>query len=264
MSGIIFPRLLHVQLEFFTSFKEKHLEAMIGLTKFHLLKPWFVRWLAQWNTCYCMYHMELRYFLDGLNNMRVDKDILHFSCTCTCWGVCRQGCTLSNTCIALTRTYFGLIELCNLVLCSKLDLMPWHDVECLLRICENCGPEKLFHLCPKELSATEALHWKQFGKVSGLSEDGRKRTHIKVEYKEGTPIELIVGLKRSLKFFITHNSFLVHWQNDEFKNQLLELLGDMVLSYVDFNENYTMKVHNKIQTMYYYSTQVTILVMVIY
>jgi hypothetical protein len=104
--------------------------------------------------------MELRYFMDGLNDMRVDKDGLHFSCTCACWGVCGQGCTPSSTCIASTGTYSGLTELCYSVLCSKPDSTPWHDVECLLETCENYGPEKLFHLCPKELLATEAVHWK--------------------------------------------------------------------------------------------------------
>ena len=84
--------------------------------------------------------------------------------------------------------------------------MPWHDVECLFRTCENCRPKKLFHLCPKELSATEAVHWKQFVKeVTGLSNNGRERIHVKVKYKKDTPAELIVGLRRSLKFFITHN-----------------------------------------------------------
>jgi hypothetical protein len=154
--------------------------------------------------------------------MRVGKGGLHFSCTCACWSVCRQGCTPSNTCIVSIGTYS--------VLCSKPDSTPWHDVECLLGTCKNCGLEKLFHLCPKELSASETVQWKQFRKeVMGVSEDGRERTHVKIEYKEGTPAELIVGLKRSLKFFIIHN-FFAHWQNEEFKNQLLELQADTILS----------------------------------
>jgi hypothetical protein len=208
--------------------------------------------------------MKLIYFMEGLNEQRMDREGTHSGCACACWGVCGRGCTLTNSCAAETTCFSGLSALCNFVLCTKADSTPWHDLNCLLGTCLHYGPEKMFWVCPIEQSSTQIVRWKQFGKqVTGTTEDGKERTHVKVEYMEGPPADLIDRLKTSLKFFVTHN-FLARWQNEEFKQQLRDLPVNSVLSCVDFNENYTMKVQDEIQTMYYHTTQITILVMVTY
>jgi hypothetical protein len=198
--------LLYMQLEFFTTFKAKHPEASIRFTKFHLLKPCFVRRLIQWNTCCYRYHMELIYFMEGLNEQRMGKKGTHFGCACACWGVCGRGCTLRNSCVAKTTCFSRLSTLCNSVLCTKANSTSWHNLNCLLGTCEEYGPEKMFWVCSIEQSSIQIIKWKQFGKqVTRTTEDGKERNHVKVEYMEGTPTDLIDRLKSSLKFFVTHN-----------------------------------------------------------
>jgi hypothetical protein len=48
-----------MQLDIFTAFKEKRPNFSIELTSFTCLKPWFVKLMKEWNTCYYHYHTEL-------------------------------------------------------------------------------------------------------------------------------------------------------------------------------------------------------------
>jgi hypothetical protein len=72
---------------------------------------------------------------------------------------------------------------------------------------------------------------------------------VKLEYKEMTSAELIEFMKPKLSFFVKHN-FLATRQDVEFKEQLSNLPAHTVLTCMDFNENYSMKLQNEIQTMH--------------
>jgi hypothetical protein len=59
--------------------------------------------------------------------------------------------------------------------------------------------------------------------------------------------------------FILHN-FLAIWQDVQFKELLETMLEGVVVSCVDFFDNYTMKIHNEIQNMHWHNFQVSIIV----
>ena len=63
--------------------------------------------------------------------------------------------------------------------------------------------------------------------------------------------------------FIRHN-FLFCWQAKQFKDCLLKFPSNVVVSVGDFVENYSFTPQNKIQSMHWWSTQVTILVHITY
>ena len=56
-----------------------------------------------------------------------------------------------------------------------------------------------------------------------------------------------------LKSFIKHN-FIKRWQAQQFKDCLLKFPSNVVVSVVDFAENYSFKVQNEIQSMHWWST----------
>ncbi len=67
----------------------------------------------------------------------------------------------------------------------------------------------------------------------------------------------------SLQQFIRHN-FIAKWQTQQAKLLQACLQAGDVLTHIDFSENYTFEPQNEIQSMYYHSDQITILVQVTY
>ncbi len=80
----------------------------------------------------------------------------------------------------------------------------------------------------------------------GFIEKGKEKKTSKVEYNETPPRDLIQYLKLCLNEFVLHN-YIAHWQDVRFKKVLNTVSNDMVISCIDFFENYTMKVQNEIQ-----------------
>lgn len=70
-------------------------------------------------------------------------------------------------------------------------------------------------------------------------------------------------LKPTLQRFVYHN-FCARLQSEQAKLAKESLPRNAVLTHIDFAENYTFQVQNEIQSMYYHSTQVTIMVQVVY
>ena len=57
---------------------------------------------------------------------------------------------------------------------------------------------------------------------------------------------------------------MAKWQTDQAKFLQACLKGGAVFTHIDFIENYSFEVQNEIQSMYYHSDQVSILVQVTY
>jgi hypothetical protein len=85
-----------------------------------------------------------------------------------------------------------------------------------------------------------------------LIEEGKEKKTSKGEYNETPPHDLIQYLKVCLKEFVLHN-YIAHWQDVQFKEVLSVVFDDMVISCIDFSENYTMKVQNEIQNMHWHN-----------
>jgi len=108
------------------------------------------------------------------------------------------------------------------------------------------------------------IKWKQFiYEVVGSTPEGRPKKRI-TEVCRTTPfLEFLTFFKPTVQGFIRHN-FEARWQSDQAKLLRVCLQRHTVLSHIDFVENYTFQVQNEIQSMYFNSTQITILVQVTY
>ncbi len=59
-------------------------------------------------------------------------------------------------------------------------------------------------------------------------------------------------------------NFTSKWQEKEFKPYVPNLPPNMILSCIDFSDNYAFKMQNDIQDMHWYSFHITILVHITY
>ena len=78
------------------------------------------------------------------------------------------------------------------------------------------------------------------------TDSGKKKKRKVLSHKEMQPRELIDLFRDHLQKFIKHN-FIYRWQAEQFKECLHVFPDDVVVSVVDFAENYTFKEQNEIQ-----------------
>ena len=138
----------------------------------------------------------------------------------------------------------------------------WVAQACMLTTNGQCL-KPLF--CPRELDVAnqQLVKWKTFKYVTQVIGRGQIRKCIKQVYKEALAKDIIQGFLQHLNVFIPHN-FQSYWQNSQFKECLKNFPDDVVMSVVDFAENYTFKVQNEIQSMHWYNDQCTIMVQICY
>ena len=103
------------------------------------------------------------------------------------------------------------------------------------------------------------VKWKYFEYVTENIGKGLVCKRIKEVYKETCVAALVSEFKKQLGEFIPHN-FRSYWQNSQFKECINNLPPNVMVSVIDFVENYTFKVQNEVQSMHWYNDQCTILV----
>jgi hypothetical protein len=81
---------------------------------------------------------------------------------------------------------------------------------------------------------------------------GQKKKMSRVEYKYTIHNELIAYLNPQLGDFIVHNH-VSQWPKKEFKYYLQHIPQNIIVSCIDFSENYAFKVQNEIQDMHWFS-----------
>lgn len=243
---------------------EAHPDCAIQQRSFVNLRPFFVIKCKERNVCCCRYHIQVLYLLEALNAFRDPCKGAHvlFVCTCTCI-VCDNdnegGCNIGRS------RYAGVTALWESLLCPKAEDEEFHRPECLFGTCNRCGV-RFFNVCPRERvpDATRIIHWKQFQyEVVGTSADGRPKKRIKEVLMHSSFSEFLDFFSPTIQHFIRHN-FVAKWQTEQAKLLQACLQGGAVLTHIDFAENYSFEVQNEIQSMYYHSDQVSILVQVTY
>jgi hypothetical protein len=203
---------------------------------------------------------------EGVNYLRLLTTGLHThaKCQCNC-VVCGGHDRGDGSCGAHSNLYKGTTGLWEAIVCDKMDDALWHKYDCLMGLCTNCGISK-FPLCPLEENspADYSVKWKCFEKtVVGQTEDGQPKKRIREVYKSTSGEEFLNYLKPNLEKFVTHN-FVARWQDSQCENAMRDLPSDSILSHIDFAENYSFQIQNEIQSMHWFSHQVTILVHLTY
>jgi hypothetical protein len=103
----------------------------------------------------------------------------------------------------------------------------------------ECGVEKLLSMCPGKEFGQSPVKWKCFEKtVVGVNEvTGEPRKRIREVYKQTPTTEFVTYLKPKLQKFIKRN-FIASWQDSQCRLAMETLAKGIVLSHVDFAENY--------------------------
>ena len=142
------------------------------------------------------------------------------------------------------------------MLYAKVDDTHYHRYNCVMGLCASCGTKNWIR-CPKELSTMEKMtSVKVFEDIEAnfKGEVRKKRMLLERSCKDLTDLFI-----QSLRKFSTH-TFIYVWQTNQFKKFIANLTNDMVILVVDFVENYTFKEKNEIQSMHWFSIQVSIFV----
>ena len=112
-----------------------------------------------------------------------------------------------------------------------------------MTICQDCGPSRL-RWCPKEFSSEILVHIKLFETVDTTFKEKvcKRKDLIRKSLK---PRDLAYLFSVSPGKFIKHN-FIYSWQAHQFKTFIFDFPNEVVVSVVDFIENYTFKEQNEI------------------
>ena len=89
------------------------------------------------------------------------------------------------------------------------------------------------------------VKWKYLEYVTENIGKGLVSKRIKEVYKETSVVALVSEFKKQLGEFIPH-SFRSYWQNSQFKECTNNLPPNVMVSVMDFVENYTFKVSNEV------------------
>ena len=238
----------------------QHSHMKMSLRCFEGLKPWFVRKLKDRYTCCCIAHIQMLYIKEAFNQMRQSKAGLHGEgCDCTC-VVCLTDKT-PRKCGAAACTHSSISLLIETLLCPKSNESTFHKLSCLKGECDHCGSQRLV-LCPKEkFENAFQVSVKVFEDVASPHQQGKKRKDLVI--KQMGCKKFTSFLQDHLTGYIRHN-FVARWQSQQFKDCIQRFPRDVVVSVIDFAENYSFKEQNEIQSMHWYSSQVTILVHITY
>jgi hypothetical protein len=96
-------------------------------------------------------------------------------------------------------------------------------------------------------------------KVGVCEELGRPKKHIKEVFKETIFGDFVRYLMPKVQNFVTHN-FVANWQDDQYKTMMELALAGVLISHIDFTKNYTFAIQIKVQSMHWFSTNISILV----
>jgi hypothetical protein len=174
--------------------------------------------------------------------------------TIVCHNICNPGPRADGVvrCVARSTCFPNLTSLWSSILCPVPEFSLFHRRQCLMGDRENCGIQQ-FKVCDQEYATEQKVQWRHIGsEVVGKTRDGRDKKVPRVMFQETVPREMITYLRPKMEEFTVHN-FFARWQEKEFKHFLKNIPPETVVSYIDFSENYGMKVQNEIQSMHWYT-----------
>ena len=119
----VFYLAFFFQTSFFQQFMEAHPECSIRQRAFERLKPWWVKKLKEWNTCCCIYHVEMDPMKAGLSTLRDKLRGFHTSTNCACNSVVCSDSEGGARCHAHDRIYKHITSMWELVFVLKESMI---------------------------------------------------------------------------------------------------------------------------------------------
>ena len=229
--------------------------------------PYFVKPMMERDVCCSVYYVEVMLIVATLNCMRDQRLGIHKHDTieggyCFCDTCCPPGSYGADRCRAHLVYFTGMIHLWQSCVCTKEEMDLWHKQKCLIGECVHYGIQKKLSFRSSEVyeGSNDLVSWKRFECLQvGRDDEDKPRVQMWEVHKSTAPFELVQYVKLVLQKFIAHN-FVAKWQDEHAKLAMKSLGAGVILSHIDFSENYRFEPQNKIQAEYYDSVNVTILV----
>ena len=120
-------------------------------------------------------------------------------------------------CAIGTSAYKGLTELWQGIVCLKGEFEEWHELQCLLGSCADCGM-KLLPICNNKVENLNGMliEWWRFALEQTTSRKGKVSKKLALVYKKTFPNVLLEYMRLKLQHFVKHN-FVAKWQDSQFK-----------------------------------------------
>lgn len=251
----------------------------IGLRSFQALKPYFIRTMKDRDVCCCKQHVEIALLCKAFAKCRQSQHLI--GCTCQCI-VCCPTVSTEVACIAHKYTLPSVRQFCALTLCKKGEDEAWYNRDCLVGVCEDCGPG-LIDLCPgweERLDREECVPWQTYEyvvlddlpkphsvkKTTNQRHDGepnRPKKRLRLVNKLTSMFDFVQKVKSTVETFVKHD-FYARWQAEQYQNCQKTFPRGTVLSSIDFAENYTFAAQDEVQSLHWDNRQITILVLITY
>lgn len=77
-----------------------------------------------------------------------------------------------------------------------------------------------------------------------LTKNGEEKNKLKLVYKTTKSTKLVQYLKPKLQHFVCCN-FIARWQDQQFKNCIESFSDNIMVSIIDFVENYNFEIQNE-------------------
>ena len=210
------------QSELYKEFQIAHSNINISQRSFEACKPWFVRYTQQRDTCCCRYHVSFQILYD---TFRLLPEFI-------------QGMVANNA-----RDFI------HSLLCPRDEGVNFHKMACVQGTCSTCGSLQLFQM--REMDSSAFVKWKQYEYVIQANESKR----LTLVEHSSPPIVFMTTFREAIYPYIQH-SHGAKWQDRQFRACIASFPVGVIISVVDFSENYTFAPQTEIQSEYYFSEQV--------
>jgi len=137
--------------------------------------------------------------------------------------------------------------------CPKNEFDEFHKCICLFGNYSRCGVA-ILPLCPNEAIGFDfvMVQWRRSALETTMSRVSMALKKLTLVYKTRSIDEFIDYMKPKLQHFVRHN-FVMRWENEHFKNCIKFFPTNIMVSIVDFIENYSFEVQNEVQSMHWHT-----------
>ena len=150
------------------------------------------------------------------------------------------------------------IEACNATLCRKPDDQNYHNLDCIMRKCDLCGPSKL-SIIYNDLKSkgNESVTWNEW-ETQTTNTNGSVVSKKVLNKKESTVRELVDKLLLDMVTFPKH-LFTATYQSAQFQQLKENIPEGWIVSVEDFAENWRSMYQDEIQAAHFTYDQATLL-----
>ena len=208
---------------------------------FEELRPYFVKPFCarQRQTCMCIYHLNQSYLTGTLDRLRTTA-APHLRSYGKASGAWADAC-----------------------LCAHVD-GEWHDLRCIRGECDNCGADTMVF---DDAEMEAVISWERYEqKVVQVQQRDGSHTGVQkltlVEHST-TGAVLIAQWVKASKYYLLHR-FENKWQTTVIKKVLISQSRPELVVWLDFAENFTVKMPQEPQSLHWMKHGISLLVCVVY